>query len=228
MTPQSVPPATAQPPFSQLLRERSLRMHGEAEGSSYLAALTKGRLDLTAYAVLVAQHAVIYESLERLAHGFAGDPVAGPFVLPELDRHDALRSDLAYLHSRGIQIGEPTEATLRYAERLAELAAWPGGFVAHHYVRYLGDLSGGQAIGRLIATEYGLTPGGEGVRFYVFEGISPKPFKDRYRTLLDEAPFTADEQERILDEVLVAYRLNVEVLASLADQVLPNYPRVAS
>lgn len=203
-------------------------MHRDAEGSTYLAALTDGRLDLTAYAALVSQHAVIYEALERLNAAFADDPIAGKFTFPELARHPQLRADLAFLQARGIPLSEPTEATTRYAERLAELATWPAGFVAHHYVRYLGDLSGGQAIGRLIATAYGLVPGGDGVRFYVFENVKPKSFKDSYRSLLDAMPLDEREQDEVLDEVLLAYRFNVEVLASLADQLLPHYPQVAS
>ncbi|WBQ03990.1 biliverdin-producing heme oxygenase [Kribbella sp. CA-293567] len=228
MTPQSGPTATALPPFSARLRERSLRMHRDAEGSTYLAALTDGRLDLTAYAALVGQHAVIYQALEQLGDTFADDPIAGRFVFPELARRPQLEADLAFLRARGILPAAPTEATTRYAERLAELATWPAGFVAHHYVRYLGDLSGGQAIGRLIATAYGLVPGGDGVRFYVFDDVKAKPFKDEYRLLLDAMPLDEREQEEVLDEVLLAYKFNVEVLTSLAEQVLPQYPQVAS
>ncbi|GAB3832980.1 biliverdin-producing heme oxygenase [Kribbella italica] len=220
MTSPSGPTATAQPPFSQRLRERSLSLHRDAEGSTYLNALTTGRLDLGAYAALVAQHAVIYQALERVGAGLADDLVAGPFHFPQLNRCLALEADLAYLRSTGVPIPEPTEATLRYAGRLEELATWPGGFIAHHYVRYLGDLSGGQAIGRLVASAYGLDK--YGVRFYTFEQIpAVKPFKDRYRTLLDETPFDVREQDQVLDEVLLAYRFNVEVLASLAELVQP-------
>jgi len=203
-------------------------MHRDAEGSTYLAALTAGRLDLTAYAALASQHAVIYQALEQLTADFADDPIAGKFAFPELARRPQLEADLAFLATRGITASAPTEATIRYAERLAELATWPAGFVAHHYVRYLGDLSGGQAIGRLIATAYGLEPGGDGVRFYVFEDVPPKPFKDNYRALLDAMPLDEREQEEVLDEVLLAYKFNVELLTSLAEQLLPQYPQVAS
>ncbi|NEA30878.1 biliverdin-producing heme oxygenase [Streptomyces sp. SID13031] len=203
-------------------------MHRETGGSTYLAALTDGRLDLTAYAALVSQHTVIYRTLEQLGDAFADDPIAGKFAFPELARRPHLEADLAFLQARGIPISEPTEATTRYVERLTELAGWPAGFVAHHYVRYLGDISGGQAIGRQVATAYGLVPGGDGVRFYVFDNVKPKPFKENYRALLDAAPLDEREQDEVLDEVLLAYRLNVEVLTELAEQLLPHYPQVAS
>ncbi|MEV6287795.1 biliverdin-producing heme oxygenase [Kribbella sp. NPDC051770] len=218
--------STAQP-FSQRLRERSLSLHRDAEGSTYLTALTTGRLDLGAYAALVAQHAVIYQALERVGAGLADDLIAGPFHFPQLNRCLALEADLAFLRAAGVPIPEPTEATRRYADRLDELATWPGGFIAHHYVRYLGDLSGGQAIGRLVASAYGLER--DGVRFYTFEQIpAVKPFKDRYRALLDETGFDEREQEQVLEEVLLAYRFNVDVLTSIAELVLPRHPQVAS
>ncbi|MFB6719571.1 heme oxygenase (biliverdin-producing) [Kribbella sp. NPDC056345] len=228
MTLQSGPSATAQPPFSQRFRERSQLMHRDTGASAYLAALTKGHLDLSGYAALVAQHAVIYRALEELGEQLADDPIAGRFVFPDLYRREWLQADLEYLKSRGLPIPEPTPQTLRYIERLKELATWPGGFIAHHYVRYLGDIAGGQSIGRQVATHYGLVPGGDGVRFYVFDKISPKPFRETYRQLLDETPFDETEQQQVLDEVLVAFRYNIDILTELAEQVLPRYPQVAS
>ncbi|MFC0626685.1 biliverdin-producing heme oxygenase [Kribbella deserti] len=224
MTLQSDPTATAQLPLSARFREQSRQVHRDAAESTFLAALTDGRLDLAGYAALVAQHAAIYQGIERLADGFADDPVAGAFVFPELYRTPALTADLAYLHSTGARQTRLMPATERYVARLAELTGWPGGFVAHHYVRYLGDLSGGQAIGRSVATQYGLTNGGDGLRFYTFDQVpSPKLFKDRYRELLDTADWDSDEQQRILDEVDRAFRFNLELLIDLADEVLPHY-----
>lgn len=41
--------------------------------------------------------------------------------------------------------------------------------LSHAYVRYLGDLSGGQYIRRRVAKAYELPDTGEGVRFYIFK-----------------------------------------------------------
>ena len=59
-------------------------------------------------------------------------------------------------------------ATQHYVERLHELsAAKPGLLVAHAYVRYLGDLNGGQALRRVVARSLGLADG-TGTQFYDF------------------------------------------------------------
>ena len=92
---------------------------------------------------------------------------------------------------------------------------WPAGFIAHHYTRYLGDLSGGPFIAAAIRRAYGLS-GTAGTSFYVFDGLgSPARFKQRYRQALDDVGWPADERHRFVDEVHLAYRFNTEVLADL-------------
>ena len=88
--------------------------------------------------------------------------------------------------------------------------------MAHHYTRYLGDLSGGQFLGPAIARSYGLQ--GDGHRFFVFEGVKPPAFRTRYRELLDEAAFAPADEESFLAEVPEAYRLNIAVLSELKER----------
>lgn len=199
--------------FSQALRERSWDLHRRAEGAGFMSALMDGRIDRSGYAAMVTQHLFIYEALEAVAESMRDDPVAGPFVSDQLTRVPSIRADLAHLLGPdAVDDLQPLPATRRYAERIRVTAQWPGGFVAHHYTRYLGDLSGGLAIGATIARTYGFESGGDGVRFYRFQGITkPKLFKDEYRARLDTAPWSPDERDRVIDEVLVAYQLNTEV-----------------
>ena len=58
-----------------------------------------------------------------------------------------------------------------YVTRIADLAdsSDPSPLLAHAYVRYLGDLSGGQVIRRAIAKAYGVeSADSAGTRFYEF------------------------------------------------------------
>ncbi|RKS73422.1 heme oxygenase [Actinomadura pelletieri DSM 43383] len=203
-------------PFSARLRAATWGDHGDTGASAYMSALVEGRLARDEYARFVAQLHPVYELLEEAADRMASDPVAGPFDLPGLRRRDALEADLAFFYGpRWRARIEPGEATQRYCDRLRDVCFdWPAGFVAHHYTRYLGDLSGGQYIGLQVRKTLDLEPGADGVRFYRFPG-KPKAYKDRYRALLDAAPWDADERERVVDEVRAAYRLNAAVTADL-------------
>ena len=203
--------------FSSALRERSSTAHASSEHAGFMADLVRGDGTRDDYIALTAQHWFIYQALEAAADRMRNDPVARVFISDKLTRLPALEADLEFL------IGPdwrekiaPLPTTQRYVERI-NLAGttWAGGFVAHHYTRYLGDLSGGQFIGRLMCRRFGFETNGVG--FYLFEDIAdPNAFKDVYREQLDAAPWDDAEKERVIDEVLVAYRFNTELFEDLA------------
>ena len=137
------------------------------------------------------------------------DPVAAPFLSDKLTRLPAIVEDLRFL------LGDdwrdpisPLPTTRRTSPGSARSApTWPGGFVAHHYTRYLGDLSGGQIIRTIMQRQFGFETNGVG--FYLFADIAkPREFKDTYREQLDAVPWDDAERARVIDEVLVAYRFN--------------------
>lgn len=120
---------------------------------------------------------------------------------------------------------EPLPATAAYADRVTECAhTWSAGYVAHHYTRYLGDLSGGQIIRDRAEKTWGFARKGDGVRFYVFEEIAnPASFKRGYRELLDAVDADELEKKRIVDECRRAFALNTAVFRELGEA----FPRSA-
>jgi heme oxygenase len=204
-------------PFSTALRERSSAAHSSSEGARFMSDLMKGEGTREDYIALVAQHWFIYAALEQAAERMRLDPVASVFISDKLTRLPALAADLEFLVGSDWRDRiSPLPTTERYVDRIDQVGrTWPGGFIAHHYTRYLGDLSGGQFIGRLMARRFDFETNGIG--FYIFDDIAdPKAFKDVYRAQLDAAPWDAAEQQRVIDEVLLAYRMNTEVFDDLA------------
>ncbi|QYM77026.1 heme oxygenase (biliverdin-producing) [Leucobacter luti] len=211
-------PQTTTEPLSAMLRRVSNRGHrGGDEGSAeprYATAYLRGGLNREGIAAQAAQHFLMYEALEAATSTQLeqyGQDFA--FAMPELRRLPALRADLAHW------IGPEWETVTRtryatpgitsYVERLTEVAASSlPHFVAHHYTRYLADLSGGLMIVKMFRDSYSIE-GDDGVRFYVFDEIpDPRAFKDTYRALLDEFPFSEADRNSIAEEVQLAYDLN--------------------
>ena len=206
-------------PFSQVLRERTWTSHGDSEGADFMKDLMTGEGTRDDYIALVAQHFFIYDALESSAERFAGDAVAERFITASLTRVEAIQRDLEFLMGADWrdQI-TPLPTTERYVDRLRVIAdeGWIGGFVAHHYTRYLGDLSGGQFIRTLMQRQFGFETNGVG--FYLFDKIDdPRQFKETYRDQLDAVDWDAAERERVIAEVLAAYRFNTELFVDLAD-----------
>ncbi|WP_213572291.1 biliverdin-producing heme oxygenase [Rhodococcus sp. USK13] len=209
--------------FAERIKDGTDAAHRETEQSRFVGALLAGELSSDGYAELLAQTYLVYRELEEAGRTHTDDPVASPLLSEKLIRVPALEADLAYLRgSSWRDTVSPLAATTRYLERLREVAYdWPAGFVAHHYIRYMGDLSGGQIIRRMLERAYGYTE--NGLRFYIFDEIpKPKLFKDAYRAKLDAAPLSAADQQRVIDEVNLAYRLNGDLFADLEADI-DNY-----
>ncbi|MEU3848196.1 biliverdin-producing heme oxygenase [Streptomyces sp. NPDC029554] len=207
--------------FSTLIRTASREQHEEVRGSTFLSDLLGHKLGVDAFARYTEQLWFVYQALESAARRLAGDPVAGPFVRPELFRTAALEQDLEYLRGPGWRSAvSALTATLEYAGRITECARdWPAGYVAHHYTRYLGDLSGGQIIRDTAEKTWGFAKKGDGVRFYVFEEIpNPAAFKRAYWELLDAVPGDELERQRIVAECRRAYELNNGVFLALGEE----------
>jgi heme oxygenase (biliverdin-producing, ferredoxin) len=212
--------------FSAALRAATWANHRRAEETTYLRALVAGRVDRAGYAEMVAQHYFAYVVLEEAGATMRDDAVAGLFVDNALLRVPALEQDLAALLGPDWStVVSPSPSTRRYCARMREVCFnWPGGFVAHHYTRYLGDLSGGQFLARAIERQLGLDTR-TGTAFYDFSAVGDlTAYKNAYRERLDGAPWPATEQARIVTETALAYDLNTEVLVELGDSLRDTAP----
>ncbi|MCG5217479.1 biliverdin-producing heme oxygenase [Streptosporangium soli] len=203
-------------PFSEVLRNATWGDHESAESEGYLKALMAGRLSREAYGELIAQHYFAYVALDGVSRSLADHPIAGRFVFPGLYREEALVRDLSTVYGAAWRDRiEPSPATRTLVARIEQVADWPGGYIAHHYTRYLGDLSGGQFIRMELQKIYGFERGG-GVDFYFFDEIGSLPrFKEEYRRRLDALPLDEPGLQRVIRETKLAYQLNSEVLADL-------------
>ena len=198
-------------------------VHEQANHSPYISALLGGELSVDAFAALASQLYFVYSALEDAAEEMKDDPIAGKFVFPELNRRDALREDMAYYFGPSWEsVITPLPATSAYCDRIREAGhSWSGGFVAHHYTRYLGDIAGGQIIRHKLRKLHGIE--GPGSMFYVFDQIPSAPkFRDNYRALLNDAPWDAQERKGVIMESIRAYELNVGIFAALAED-MPRY-----
>lgn len=211
-------PETDVVPFSRLVRERTSRGHSSSESATFMSDLMTGAGSCEDYVALVEQHYFIYEALESVQPAMRANPAVAPFLSPALTRLPALESDLAFLLGDDWRARiAPLDITRRYAARILEVAAtWPAGYIAHHYTRYLGDLSGGQYIAKVMARRFGFETNGIG--FYLFDQIAdPSAFKSTYRAQLDAVDWSEDERERVIDEVMIAYDFNTELFVGLAE-----------
>lgn len=208
-------PAGLPAPLSLRLREGTRPEHEQAEGSGFVEKLMSGRLDVAAYADLAAQQWAIYGALEAASAAIRADAQGATLVFDELTRTPEIEKDLAFLvgpdWAERITVRPATE---QYVARLREIGGSLPAYAAHAYTRYLGDLSGGQIIKRMLERHYGLSV--DGLAFYTFVEIpKSKPFKDVYRERLDGLDLSPEQVDETVAEAKLAFRLNSAVFADL-------------
>jgi|GEM_PF-101348 len=213
-------------PLSVRLRTETSEAHARAEQSTFLADLMHGRLGLVAWQLLLEQLGAVYGALETTAGRIRENDPSNALLSVELNRAEAIRDDLAALRGRTGFAGVGLLPSARdYAERILSHERRIPRYLAHHYTRYLGDLSGGQAIRVHLDRQYGLPR--EQAAFFRFEGIRRAPvFKDAYRSALDALPLSPADADAAVEEAGIAFDCNLElfdecgqVFASLAPRI---------
>ena len=210
--------------LSAQMRDGSSAEHREAEGSTFVARMLDGQIDRAGYVAYLSRLRQIYEALERVGSALSEAPAAAAVVDPVLYRREALEADLAFWEGP-VAGGAPdvvSPAAQAYVAGIEQTAQAPHRYLAHHYTRYLGDLSGGQAIGRVISRTFTL-PDGLGVQFYRFAQVpKPKLYKDAYRARLDALELPEEVRAEVVEEVRVAFGLNQAVFDELGREFPAN------
>lgn len=189
-----------------------------AENTQLMSSFQKGQITRTQYKVLLCSLYEIYTALEEEMDRNSSHPAVAPIYFPqELDRTEALESDLEFFLGPQwrSEVIVPA-ATLRYAQRLREIGKGkPELLVAHAYTRYLGDLSGGQVLGKLAQKALGLE-GNDGLSFFSFPGVSSaNRFKQLYRSRMNSIELTEEQRRDVLQEAVDSFHFNIQVFDDL-------------
>ncbi|CAG7853052.1 SubName: Full=Uncharacterized protein {ECO:0000313/EMBL:CCA74588.1} [Serendipita indica DSM 11827] len=245
-------------PVSVLLRHGTKQAHEQAEHSPGAGWLTRGELDRSEYVRFLMMLHVIYSGGARRHQAH---PVLKTTYNPSvLARKEYIALDIAYFLGADSHALKDHPAYLSftsnmpsqvsaYVHRLRHISSNPTNLkdgdarllLAHAYVRYLGDLSGGQFIRRRIAKVYNLPNTGEGVKFYTFvtsagEGEAGmqemKDLKDWYRDGMDlgvgddhnlkgglplfiPIALILSCEAALVDEAILAFKLNQDLFTAL-------------
>ncbi len=193
--------------LSQQLRSATRDLHRAAEASEPIRALMRGELGRGAYAALLRQLRALYEALEQGLDRHADAPGFAAFNFAALRRLPALDADLQSLQAAP---GALQPAARAIVERLHSLnESDPPRLLAHAYVRYLGDLNGGQLLRRAVRASPALAAAT--TAFYEFDEAAAAIGRFRRAldalpaalapALLDEACWSFEQHRRLFDEI---------------------------
>ncbi|WP_108846752.1 heme oxygenase (biliverdin-producing) [Dietzia lutea] len=203
---------TISAPLSRALHDSTMVAHDQAENASFITRLMSGAGTADGLVALLRQSLPVYEALEDACRSVGADPRLSAILDPRLDRTEALRADLATHAAQGRACSTVVPTVEAYVSELRACVADPAALIGHHYVRYLGDLSGGQIIKTMVRRHYGIE---DGLSFYEFDIDKPKVYKDAYRSALDALPLSESDRESALAAASRAFELNHRVFLDL-------------
>ncbi|GBO53242.1 heme oxygenase [Pseudanabaena sp. lw0831] len=206
------------------LREGTQRSHTATENTAFMKCFLKGIVEVVPFKKLLANLYLVYSTLEAELKDHSEHPIVGKIYFPEINRQSSLEQDLAFYYGDDwrSQI-VPLKAGQVYVDRLLEISNTdPVLLIAHSYTRYMGDLSGGQALKHIIRSALDL-PCDRGTTFYEFDQIptieAKKEFKEKYRHALDSLILDEATILRIVEEANYAFTLNRNVVDELEADV---------
>ncbi len=215
--------------LADALRQGTHSLHTEVERSTFMRTLLRGQMERTSYCLLLRNLHALYAALEAALEACRSHALLAPLYDPRLFRTAALARDLDALHGPGwtgsISILPACQA---YRLRLQHLASHqPELLLAHAYVRYLGDLSGGQQLKRIVSRSLALPAGLVGIAFYDFgDAAQTAALTAQFRQQLAQVPADVRTRDRIVTEAQDAFGRHRQLFEQLAATGLPHTPPV--
>ena len=200
-------------PRVRRLHSRIGQAHHQAEAMHFSRALLEGQATPRQLAALLRALAPAYALLDELAPAAAAGLGATDLPWSDLARTAALDHDLALVATVPATPDSPAAAA--WCERLTGLAGQaPHRLLAHAYVRYGGDLSGGQQLAHQ-ANEIMAALDLPALSFWSFSRPSID-LKEALHGGLERLLLGAKEEEELMAEALAALGASRALFAELA------------
>ncbi|EUC63323.1 heme oxygenase [Rhizoctonia solani AG-3 Rhs1AP] len=234
--------------ISTLFKSSTTRAHNAVHHSELAGKLLRGELPKDEYIYFMMLLWRVYNAIEEGLETHSTNPALAPTYRPALlSRTSRLSADIAYLLDttedawqstplyRSL-VSAPPKGLRDYVSHLEGLTVSKDStdnarLLAHAYVRYLGDLSGGQSIRNRMAKAYDLPGTGAGASFYDFGSLQGSvgagekkasqgdllKIKDWYREGMNEA--VGDDKalkEILVQEANMAFDFNRRIFQDVA------------
>lgn len=230
-------------PMASLLHVGTSKAHEDARHNQGGIRLVRGELDKEEYVYYLMMLWHVYTELERGLEIHASYPTLQSTYNPTLlARTPSISQDISCLlgvpeaewqthPSHSSLMASPPKPFVEYLTRIRELSesSDPTRLLAHAYVRYLGDMSGGQSIRRRIANAYNLdVDRGDGIQLYHYKKLDSgesanigdiKKVKEWYRGEMNTG--IGDDttlKAAVLEEAIKAFKLSVDILDLLSGE----------
>lgn len=210
-------------PLAKLLGKNTAQVHHQLEGTSFGRKWSKGTISETEYVMYLADLYCIYYEMERQLESWGHVSCLSSLQIKGLYRTEALKKDMNYFN---VPFNAAGAASQDYQKRL-----WicgnqkPHLLIAHIWVRYMGDLFGGQMAKKNIEERW---PGG--TAFYEYDQLKqdnqitePARFVAPFRKILNQLDLTSNEKLEVVEEAVWAFDQHLKIFQELSNPSRERY-----
>lgn len=207
-------PVSNQSVLSKRLYEETQSVHSQIESHPFFLQFKDDQLDAERYLQYIVDLYEVYSALEEEIESHLDLPEIRAVYFNKLCRAKHLQQDI---HSFEPVKKKPSKGARDYALHLRNLAQeQPFLLLAHAYLRYLGDLSGG----RMLQKHVNAALSGGHDSFYDFQellgpnaiGAKVVEFKNQWKKQLDALPFTEQQKELMIEEAKRGFEYTRQLL----------------
>ena len=201
--------------FQNVLSEKTSALHKVAEHSGFNEVLFGGKATREMYGKYLLHKYHIYSELESAMSRFAKDELLSSFIFPELTRKELLVNDLDQFLGDNWKEEDRLSTVSSYVYRIREIAKEkPELLIAHAYVHYFADLSGGLIIKKILKEQYKYSD--KELNAYRFDQVEDvNKLKKNYRSLINYMVEELHIEEAFIEETKLAYIYSISALVEL-------------
>ena len=187
--------------------------HRRAEQTGIVHDILRKRVSKKAYTLYLRNLYLIYSGLEKpFASSSDGLKTVSPFLNKMVIRSEPLAVDLYHLSAgKNWQNLPLLQSSLSYRKHIDYLRTHdPVLLLGHIYVRYLGDMNGGQVLHRLLSETLDLPH--EALNFYQYPAIHEiVSFRQAYRGLFNSVKLNAPQRRTVIETAIKAFEFNIDL-----------------
>jgi len=194
------------------LKLRTAKLHKLAERTGIVADLLNRSASMSDYILYIRNLISIYQSLEKPFVHLANAETLTPFFDNRIKRSDHLISDLDNMVSRDVWTKLPLmKGTTIYKAHIDHMAnTTPQALIGHLYVRYLGDLNGGQLLQHVLIESFNFDK--RSLSFYNYPEIKDlKLYRLQYRDKFNSLSINSTERKQIINTAIKAFEFNIHI-----------------
>lgn len=199
--------------LTQELKTETKALHTKAESTNFIKRLLKGQLGQYEYINYLFQLKLVYSEIEKKMMLFSDSEVFEVFSKHGIFRAMLIEKDIAQCKPKDNQLLAATSKYLQCIKSINEASKM--NLLGHAYVRYMGDLKGGQIIAGILKKKYGYCS--SQLNFYDFTMLN-MPCDELFLNIkkkLNNFPFTKKEKNMMIDAAIIAFQCNIALLEDL-------------